>query len=75
METNLEQSYEINDFLTKLKDIDRSNEKTDIETQTVATMTVSNSKNDSDILNNKKYVPPNVSYSNILKLPSSMKRP
>ena len=30
-------------------------------------MIVSNSKNDSDISNNKKYVFPNVSYANILK--------
>ena len=61
--------------MTKLKDIDRNNEKIDLETQTVASMTVSNSKNDSDILNNKKYVSPNVSYANISKQPSGMRRP
>ena len=61
VETNLEQSYEKNHIVTKFKDIDRNNEETDIETQTVANMTVSNSKNDSDISNNKKYVFPIVS--------------
>ena len=45
-----------NRIVTKFKDNDRNNEETDIETQTGANMTVSNSKNDSDISNNKKYV-------------------
>ena len=64
-----------NRTVTKFKDIDRNNEETDIETQTVANMTVSNSKNDSDISNNKKYVFPDVSYANILKQTSGMRRP
>ena len=64
-----------NRIVTKFKDNDRNNEETDIETQTGANMTVSNSKNDSDISNNKKYVFPNVSYANNLKQPSGMKRP
>ena len=72
VETNLEQTYEKKYIVTKLKDSDRSNEETDIETQTVTKMTVSNNKNDSDISNNKKYVFPNVSYANILKQPSGM---
>ena len=76
METHLEQSYEKNRrIVTKFKDIDRNNEATDIETQTVANMTVSNRKNGSDISNNKKYVFPNVSYANILKQTSCMRRP
>ena len=57
------------------KDSDRENEETDIETQTVANMIVSNNKNDSDISNNKKYVFPNVSYANILKQTSGMRTP
>ena len=44
VETNLEQSYEKNHILTKFKDIDWNNEETDIETQKVANMTLSNSK-------------------------------
>ena len=36
-------------------------------------MTVGNNKNDSDILSNKKYVFPNVSYANILKQTSGMR--
>ena len=72
-ETNFGQSYEINHIVTKLKDINRNNEKTDIVTQTIANMTVS--KNDSDISNNNKYVSPSVSYANILKQPSGMRRP
>ena len=46
-----------------------------METQTLADMIVSNSKNDSDISNNKKYVFPNVSYANILKQTSGMRTP
>ena len=65
VETNLEQSYEKNHIVTKFKDINRNNEETDRETQIVASMTHSNSKNDSGISNNKKYVFPNVSYANI----------
>ena len=38
-------------------------------------MTVRNSKNDFDISNKKKYVFPNVSYANILKQISGMRRP
>ena len=38
-------------------------------------MTISNRKNGSDISNNKKYVFPNVSYANILKQTSCMRRP
>ena len=53
--------------MTKFKDTDRNNVETNIKTQTIDNMTVSNSKNDSDISNNKKYVYPNVSYANILK--------
>ena len=75
VETNLEQSYEKNHIVTKFKDSNRNNEETDIETQTVANMTVSNNKNDSDISNNKKYVFPNVSYANILKQTSGMRTP
>ena len=66
METNLEQSYEKNHIVTKFKDSNRNNEEADIETKTVANMTVSNN-NDSDISNNKKCVFPNKSYANILK--------
>ena len=54
METSLEQSYEKNHIMTRFKDIDRNNEEIDIEAQTVASVTVSNGKNDSDISNNKK---------------------
>ena len=61
VETNLEEPYKKNHIVTKLKDSDRNNEETDIETQTVTNMTVSNNKNDSNISNNKKYVFPNVS--------------
>ena len=68
-------SYENNYIVTKFQDIDGNNEETDKETQTFVNMTVSNSKNNSDISNNKKYVFPNVSYANILKQPSGMKRP
>ena len=75
VETNLEQSYEKNRIVTKFKDTDRNNEETDTETQTIANVTVSNSKNDSDISNNKKYVFPNMSYANILKQTSGMRRP
>ena len=46
-----------------------------METQTLADMIVSNSKNDSDISNNKKYVFPNVSYANILKQTSGTRTP
>ena len=53
LETHLKQSYEKNHIVTKFKDSDRNNEETDIETQTVANMTVSNNKNSSDISNNK----------------------
>ena len=74
-EKNLEQSYEKNYIVTRLKDSDRNNEETDIETQTIANMAVVNSKNDSDISNNKKYVFPNASYANVLKQPSGMRRP
>ena len=58
VETNSKQSYEKNHIVTKFKDIDRNNEDTDIETQTVANMTFSNIKNDSDLSNNKKCVFP-----------------
>ena len=75
VETNLEQSYEKNHIAKKFKDSNRNNEETDIETQTVANMTISNNKNDSDISNNKKYVFPNVSYANILKQTSGMTTP
>ena len=74
-EKNLEQSYEKNYIVTRLNDSDRSNEETDIETQTIANMAVGNSKNDSDISNNKKYVFANASYANVLKQPSGMRRP
>ena len=59
--------------MTKFKDTDRNNEETNIETQTITNMSVSNSKNDSDMSNKKKYVFPNVSYANILKQPSGMR--
>ena len=49
--------------MTKFKDINRNNEEIDIEAQTVASMTVSNGKNDSDISNNKKYTFSTVSCS------------
>ena len=76
VETNLKQSYEKNHIVTNFKDSDRNNEEIDIETQTVANMTVSNNKNDSGISNNKKYVFPNVSYAaNILKQTSGMRKP
>ena len=75
VETNLEQSYENNHIAKKFKDSNRNNEETDIEPQTVANMTISNNKNDSDISNNKKYVFPNVSYANILKQTSGMRTP
>ena len=75
VETNLEQSYENNHIAKKFKDSNRNNEETDIEPQTVANMTISNNKNDSDISNNKKYVFPNVSYANILKQTSDMRTP
>ena len=42
VETNLEQSYEKNHIATNFKDSDRNNEETDIETPTVANMTISN---------------------------------
>ena len=42
-----------NHIATNFKDSDRNNEETDIETPTVANMTISNNKYDSDILNNK----------------------
>ena len=74
VETNSEQSYEKNHVVTKFKHIDRNKEETDIETQTAANMTPSNSKSDSGISDNKKYVFPNVSYANILKQPSGMRR-
>ena len=61
-----------NIFVTKFKDTDRNNEKTDIKTQTIANMTVSNSKNDIDVSNNRKFVFPDVSYDNILKQPSGI---
>ena len=63
VETNLEQSYEKNCIVTKFKDSDRNNEETDIETQTGANVTLSNSKNDSDISSSKIYVFQNVSYT------------
>ena len=75
VETNLEQSYENNHIAKKFKDSNRNNEETDIEPQTVANMTISNNKNDSDISNNKKYVFPNVSYANIVKQTSGMRMP
>ena len=75
VETNLEQSNEKHRIVTKFKDIDRNNEETDIETQTVANLTFSNSKNDSNISNNKKYFFTNVSYANILKQTSGMRSP
>ena len=49
--------------MTKFKDINRNNEEIDIEAQTVASMTVSDGKNDSDISNNKKYTFSTVSCS------------
>ena len=64
VDTNLERSYEKYHIVTKLKNSDRNNEENDTETHTVATMTVSNSKNDSDISNSKKYIFLNVSYAN-----------
>ena len=67
VETNLEEFYEKNRIVTKFKYSDRNNEKTGIETQTVANMTVSNSKTDSDISN---LVP----YAKILKQTSGMRR-
>ena len=60
VETNLEQSYEKTHIASNFKDSDRKNEEIDIETQTVANMTISNNKNYSDISNNKKFVFPNV---------------
>ena len=75
METNLEQSYEKSRNVTKFKDSDRNNEENDTGTQTVASMAVSNNKNDSDISSNKKCVFLNVSYANILKQASGMRRP
>ena len=60
VETNLEQSYEKTHIAPNFEDNDRNNEETDIETQAVANMTISNNKNYSDISNNKKYVFPNV---------------
>ena len=56
VKTNFEQSYEKNQFVTKFKDSDMNNEETDIETQTVTNMTVSNNKKDSEISKNKKYL-------------------
>ena len=53
--------------MTKFEDTDRNNEETNIETETIANMTVSNSKYDMDVSNNRKYVFPSVSYANILK--------
>ena len=64
-----------NRIVAKFRDIDRNNKVTDIETQTIANMTVSNRKNDSDISYNKKYVFLNVPYVNILKQISGMRRP
>ena len=74
-ETSLEQSYEKNHFVRKFKDINRNNEEIDLEAQTVASMTVSNGKNDSDISDNKKYTFPNASCSNILRQTSGIRRP
>ena len=68
-ETDLEQSYEKSYIVTKFKDTDRNNEVIDIKTQTIAKLTVSNSKNNIDVSNNRKCVFPNVSYANILKQP------
>ena len=62
-------------IVAKFKDTDRNNKETDIETQAMANMTVSNSKNGSDISNYKKYVFPNVSYTSILRQPTGMRRP
>ena len=64
-----------NHIATNFKDSDSNNEETDVETQTVANMTISNRKNDPDISNNKKYVFPNASYANILKQTSDMRTP
>ena len=75
VQTNLAQSYEKNCIVTKFKDSDRNNEETDKEPKAGANMTVSNSKNDSDISNNKRYVFPNVPYANTLKQTSGMRRP
>ena len=75
VETNLEHSYEKNYILTKCNDTNRNNEETNIETQaTAANMTVCNSKNNIDVSNNIEYVLPNVSYANILKQPSGIRR-
>ena len=75
VETSLEQSYEKSCIVTKFKDSDRNNEETDIETQTLGNITVRNSKKDSEFSNNKKDVFPNVSYANIFKQTSGMRRP
>ena len=56
VETDLQQSYEKNYIVTKFKDTDRNNEETDIETQTMANMSVRNSNNDIDVSNNRKFV-------------------
>ena len=41
--------------MTKFKDTGRNNGETDIERETTANMTVSNSKIEIDVLNNRKY--------------------
>ena len=75
VETNLEHSFEKSYILTKSKDTNRNNEETNVETQTIAAnMTVCNSKNNIDVSNNIEYVLPNVSYANILKQPSGIRR-
>ena len=62
-------------ILTKCKDTNGNNEETNIETQAIgANMTVCNSKNNINVSNNIEYVLPNVSYANILKQPSGIRR-
>ena len=64
--------------MTEFKDTSKNNEETVIELQTIANMNASDSKIDTDVLNNRTYVFPNVSYVSILpstQVPSSMTRP
>ena len=56
-------------IVKKFKDTDRNNEVIDIEKQIIAKMTVSNSKNNIDVSNNRKCVFLFVSCANILKQP------
>ena len=60
METNLEQSSDKNHIVGKFKDINRNNEETDTETQTIAKTT--------DVF-------PNVLYASIFKQPSGIWKP